>query len=245
MNKIIRKVDRVSTVEEALQLQSLGVEMIGTVIDSDENFNDNRVIPDVTAFEISQRLSSSKFVVELSVKDHFDETLERVEKLGVDYLQPLENRILPLDFQKTLSQKGIGIIYSNIEVSYDDDPSWILSPFLDEYNVDLSYYQIELLGDIENSWHFLQKECPTYSEELQISDINQIAKQHPLLITLDYSPENILDIINFMPQIKGVSMVLGSNPMKNNLHFLQYSKVLEILDLMKQKSSMLSPKRSG
>jgi hypothetical protein len=56
MNKIIRKVDRVSTVEEALQLQGLGVEMIGTVIDSDKKFNDNRVIPDVTAFEISQRL---------------------------------------------------------------------------------------------------------------------------------------------------------------------------------------------
>jgi hypothetical protein len=234
MDTIIKKVDRVSTIEEAIKLQDLGVEIIGMSLSKDPKFNDNRVIKEESAIEIIQVLKSSKSMVEILIKDNLNKTIDMIEKLGVDYVQPLGKQIPPIDFRNELYTKGIGIIYSNIEVSYDDDPSWILSSFVNEDKLNSSYYQIDLLGDIENSWEFIKEECPQYPEELQIDDINNLAKQYPLLITLNFSAENTLEIINFMPNIKGISMILGDGSCRNDIHYCQYSEVLNVLDKLSE-----------
>jgi uncharacterized membrane-anchored protein len=54
---------------------------------------------------------------------------------------------------------------------------------------------------MENSWQFLRTECPQYPEELQIDDINNLAEQYPLLVSLDFSTDNLLQIIKSMPNI--------------------------------------------
>ncbi|MBW4542938.1 MAG: hypothetical protein KME25_00595 [Symplocastrum torsivum CPER-KK1] len=230
MDKLIKKVDRVSTIEEAIQLQDCGVEIISISISGDPKFNDNRVITEEAAIEIRKMLKTSKSVAEILIENNWNKTIDLIEKIGIDYVQPLGNQIPHRDFRKELYKKGIGIIYSNIEASYDDDPSWILSSFVNEDNLNSSYYQIDLLGNMENSWEFFKEECPKYPEELQIHDINELAKQYPLLITLDYSPDNILEIINLMPNIKGITMVLGDDSLRNDIHYFKYSEVLNILD---------------
>jgi hypothetical protein len=230
MGTIIKKVDRVSTIEEAIKLEDFGVEIIGISLSQDQKFNDSRVLSEESAIEIIEVLKSSKSVAEIFIKDDLNKTIDLIEKLEIDYVQPVGNQIPSIEFRKELSKREIGIIYSNIEASYDDDPSWILGRFLDEDNLNSSYYQIDLLGDMENSWKFFKEECPKYPEELQIDDINDLAKEHPLLITLDYSPDNVLEIINFMPNIKGLTMVLGNNSHRNDIHYFQYPEVLNILD---------------
>lgn len=77
---------------------------------------------------------------------------------------------------------------------------------------------------------FLRTECPKYPEDLQINDINNLAEQYPLLITLDFSADNLLQIIQSMPNIKGVSMILGDNPCRNDIHHFQYSEAVKILE---------------
>jgi len=230
MGTIIKKVDRVSTIEEAIKLEDLGVEIIGISLSQDPKFNDSRVLSEESASEIIEVLKSSKSVAEIFIKDDLNKTIDLIEKLEIDYVQPVGHQIPSIEFRKELSKREIGIIYSNIEASYDDDPSWIFGRFIDEDNLNSSYYQIDLLGDMENSWEFFKEECPKYPEELQIQDINELAKQYPLLITLDYSPENILEIINLMPNIKGITMVLGDDSLRNDIHYFKYSEVLNILD---------------
>jgi len=71
--------------------------------------------------------------------------------------------------------QGIGLIYSDLECSYDTDPSWILRSI---HNSDFDFAQIDLLGDIGDSWNFLKEKCPNFPDELQISDINDIAREN-------------------------------------------------------------------
>jgi len=234
MSKIITKVDRVSTVKEAIKFQELDVDIIGISLSKNINFIDNRDIEEDVALEIIKALKKAKSVVEISVNNNFNQILDVIEKLEVDYFQPLGKEILPIDFKKELNKKGVGIIYSDIQVSYDYDPSWILS-HLPSKVINNCYYQIDILGGMENSWQFLRTECPQYPEELQIDDINNLAEQYPLLVSLDFSTDNLLQIIKSMPNIKGVSMILGDKSCRNDIHHFQYSEVVNILE----KSSMI------
>jgi hypothetical protein len=229
MSKIITKVDRVSTVEEAIKLQGLDVDVICISLSKNINFIDSRDIAEGAAFEIIKNLSSAKPAIEIAVNDGLDDVLNIIEKLGANYLQPLGKEILPIDFKNEFSKRGVGIIYSDIHAAHDDDPSWILSHIASKERNNC-YYQIDILGDIENSWEFLRTECPKYPEDLQINDINNLAEQYPLLITLDFSADNLLQIIQSMPNIKGVSMILGDNPCRNDIHHFQYSEAVKILE---------------
>ncbi|MBP0029730.1 hypothetical protein [Roseofilum sp. Guam] len=74
-----------------------------------------------------------------------------------------------------------------LECSYDSDPSWILG---DLHNVKFDFAQIDLLPDVIDSWKFLKEKCPDFPDELQVSDINAIAANKPLLITTDLSAQN-------------------------------------------------------
>lgn len=77
MDKIIKKVDRVSTIEEASKLQDFGVEIIGISLDRDPRFNDNRVIKEDAAIEIIEVLKFSKSVVDILIEDNVNKTIEQ------------------------------------------------------------------------------------------------------------------------------------------------------------------------
>lgn len=224
--KPIVKVDRVSSVEEASELQQLGVNIIGVSFDLDPRFKDVRKIQRELARSIRKCLVSAQLCCELPTID--DETLFLIESCDFDFLQVSNAKIPPLNFRRRLKQLGIGLIYSGIEASYEDDPAWIMSRFEDEKELGASYFQLDLLADIDGSWFFLKEECPRYSEELQIEDIEHIASQYPLLITLDYSCNNIIEIINQVKNIKGISFTLGAIPTHNDFHWFSHTEVIDI-----------------
>ncbi len=233
MNSIIKKIDRVSTIEEATRLEDVGANLIGVPLFKNPRFNDEKIVTEDIAISIRQALKTAKVVGEVIVGRNFSETLKLIRKVGVDFVQPIEHEIPPRQFRDELLKDGIGIIYSNIEATYDDDPSWILSRFLNEAELNASYYQIDLLGNVENSWEFLKEECPRYPEELQIKDINDLAKDNSLLITLNYSTDNILEILDYLPNIKGISMVLGNKCQENDIKCFEFTTVLKILNKLK------------
>ena len=230
METLIKKVDRVCTIQEASQLKELGVDWIGISLSNEEIFNDDRNLTKETAVQIIEFLSFSSCVVEISVSNNLDEIIDFIIKSGIQYVQFSNCRIPSIEMRNKLYDNGIKIIYSGIAASYDDDPSWLLNPFLEERDTkNLSYYQVDLLGSIENSWNFLKFNCPNYEEDLQIDDINELAKVHPLLITLDYSRENINEIIKCFPYIKGITMTLGQNCLRNDIHCFNFHEVCDIL----------------
>ena len=226
--KPIIKIDRVSSVEEAVELQQLGANIITVSFDLDPKFRDTRKISKNLASFIRKGLISAQLGCELS--NFNEDTLLLVESCGFDFVQVPNTKIPSLDFRRKLTELNIGLIYSGIEASYEDDPTWILSRFENESELGASYFQLDILADMDNSWSFLKEECPKYPEELQIEDIKQIAYQYPLLITLDYSHKNIIEVISSFQNIKGISFTLGTMPTRDDFHWFDYAKVINILN---------------
>ena len=232
MQNIIKKVDRVSSINEALELQDLGVNIIGVSMNDIAIYSDNRALNLKSVFQIKNVLQTSKLAIEIPT--NYPDIISLIDEIGTDYIQILGNEILPIGIRRELKLKGVGIIYSGIEASYEDDPSWIMSKYKDIEELNASFYQIDLLGDIENSWKFFKTESPHYPEELQILDIVNIGKKLPLIITLDFNKENIFEIISSLSSVKGVALTLSESPNRNDIHCFDYPVVLDVLNSIKR-----------
>lgn len=228
MSKII-KVDRVASVQEALELQKLNVDIIGVTLNENNLYSDNRVLDFESALSIGKKLDSSKLSLELPSNGYKD-ILKNVEMSKVSYIQVPQNVKLTIEEIEFLSKKNIGVIYSGIEASYEDDPAWILSQYTSSQNSDVSFYQIDLLSDMENAWEFLKNESPLYPNELQINDILSLGNMYPLIISLDFNKENINEIIHNFSSVKGFVFVLSEKSNRDDIHFFSYSFVSRILD---------------
>ena len=241
MKTILKKVDRVKDINEAIQLEKLGVEFIGVSLIDDPRFTDNRKVSEETALSIRNAVKKSTLVGEISLNGDSEQVLSLIKKIDFDYVQVWENQIIPEEFKQELSKLNIGIVYSNIEASYEDDPSWILDDSNIFQKINSTFFQVDLLGDMKNSWNYLKQEAPNYyDEELQIEEINCLAEQYPLFITLDYTPVNVLDIISKLSAIKGITMTIAKSSQRNDIHYFNYLTILDILYKLKRENILVS-----
>ncbi|MBP0011369.1 hypothetical protein, partial [Roseofilum sp. Belize Diploria] len=151
------KVDRVSSVAEVETLQRLGVNAISISLSSDRKFKDRRTLSKKEAYLIKDKIEkNTSFIGSLSINS-YQEMIELATDLEFDYIQLSsiqQSKILPNEVYQELKIQGIGLIYSDLECSYDTDPSWILRSI---HNSDFDFAQIDLLGDIGDSWNFLKE----------------------------------------------------------------------------------------
>ena len=241
MNNLVKKVGRVKSVDEAVMLEKLGANLIGFSLSHNFKFEDKRIVTKETVLSIQKTLKKAKTFVEISLENSDTYSIIKLaEKLNFDYIQPVGQTIPPLTLRETLSKENIGIIYSNIEVSHDEDPTWILSRYQDEKNLNASFFQIDLLPEYQNSWHFLNNESPEYPEEIQIEDISELGIENPLLLTLNFNPDNIFNIFEKIPSIRGISMEIGNTPTRNDFHYFKYFEVIEILRRLQERNTILN-----
>lgn len=230
MKKIIKKVDGVKSIAEALELQKLGVDLIGVSINSNLIFGDDVIVDKQIIIAIKGGLEQSKLVGCISMNFEEEAMLALIDEVGFQYIQFIGLILPSIYFRKELGKRKIRVIYSGIMASYDDDPSWILSRYEDESDLNVLYYHVDLLGYVEDSWDFWKNISPQYKDQLQIADINELALKFPLLITLDFSVENIHQIIDQIPTVKGISMMITEEFERNDVHFFSYSSVIAILE---------------
>ena len=240
MNKFIKKVSRVKSITEANLLEESGANLIGVCLSNNFKFDDERIVTEETALSISKVLKEAKIFGELCIDDETNYIIKLVKRLNLDYVQPIGQSIPSSELREALAEENVGIIYSNIEVSHNEDPSWILSRYSDEKNLNLSFFQIDLLPEYKYSWQFLTEESPEYPEEIQIDDIDELGKENPLLLTLDFNPNNVLDILRRISSIKGIGMEIGNSPKRNDFHHFNYSEATEVLEKLQEESVILN-----
>lgn len=227
--KPLVKVDRISSIEEALHLQQLGVDIISICLTPEPRFQDSRYVSQYVADEINNLLIDSRLCCELeSVNTHVD----LIQNHRFDYIQCPERTPLNPQSKKVLKEADTGIIYSGIQACHDDDPNWIVNPIENEQTFYKRFFQIDILPDVNNSWNFLKTESPKYEECLQIKDINALAYEFPLIISVDFQPDNIKDVLDYFPNIKGISFTLGENPTRDDFHWISYSELITILNVL-------------
>lgn len=233
--KKLTKVDRVKTVGEALELQDLGVDIIGVSVNNISVYSDNRVLTLDSIYTISNALKKAKLAVEIPAD--YDDLPKLIDKIRPSYIQISEQTLLSVDKARELQKKDVGIIYSGIEASYDDDPSWILSRYTDGIMLNTSFYQLDLLGDVKNAWDFFKMEIPKYPDELQIIDIVNVGNQFPLIISLDFQKNNVREIVQRIPSIQGICLPLSEKSSREDIHYFNYQSVLEILKELQEQNS--------
>ena len=237
MLKPIIKIDRVTTVKEALELENLGVDFIVVQLSDDPRFTDNRNVSINTALDIKQSLKRAKLVWWFWIEDNYDYALDIINKIWLKYIQQETHWKLPNDLRKILKKKWINFIYSNIVASYEDEQSWILDryKFKDRDYWTPMFYDVDLLWDMGNSRYFLKNESPLYKDELlQIEEIRNLTKDDSLLITFDYNIENIKEILENFPDTKWISMTIVDNePIENDIHYFRYKEIVNILKYIK------------
>lgn len=99
--------------------------------------------------------------------------------------------------------------------------------------INLSFFQVDLFGHVENSWHFMTTESPLYPDEIQIGDVNELANEYPLFIILNFNKENIKNVIDTFSTVKGFSIILGDSPSRNDIHCFNYEETVSLIKQIK------------
>jgi hypothetical protein len=227
--KPLIKVDRVKSFKEALELQDLNVDIITPCLLLDPRFDDGRETTLNEFILMRKLLTKVKLCHELDLQET---DYSQSEDIKADFIQIFKNRIPSDDFLSKFKDSNSSFIYKSIGASYDDDPAWIISEIEQIEIPNISYFQLDLLNDINDAWNFFKNECPSYEDELQINDVNKIAFNYPLIISLDFSPTNIVEIISFLPNVNGLNFTLGSNPKRDDFHWLSYPDLLDTLKIL-------------
>ena len=221
MTKVI-KVDRVQSVSEAVRLEKAGANIISVSLAKNSRFDDTRDITTETALAIKQSLINAKYVAEVNFNWEIAQIIELAKNIGFDYLQPNDRNVPDENCLRSLAAEGIKIVYPYIEVSHDSDPDWIFSRFENKKKLNAAYFQLDVFSDYsDDAWKFIKYESPEYPEEFQIEDIDRLAQERPLLISFNYSEQNIVEIFNTFSNIKGISLVLADS-IKWSLHHFDY-----------------------
>lgn len=223
------KVDRVCSVSEAVTVEEFGSRMVGVALDADPRFADERAVPVELAGEIGKALSRAKFLLEVDFRDDPIDALRRAEALQPDLVQPITGAVPPADVRAALSRAGIGIVYAGIEIAHDDDPSWVLSRYTDTPDLGAALFQVDVLPEYRNSWEFLRDESPEFEDEFQLDDLNALGRTHQLVASLNFTPQNVPEIIAALPGVHGVALTLADHATRQDLHFLRHDAALEVL----------------
>jgi hypothetical protein len=105
--KPIVKVDRISSVEEAIQLQQLSVDVIGISLTPDYKFQDCRYLSLDTVDEIRSVLKDSRLCCEL---ESVNDSLDLINSHRFNLIQCSERTILNSKSKKILEEAKIGLM---------------------------------------------------------------------------------------------------------------------------------------
>ncbi|MBL7257244.1 hypothetical protein [Paractinoplanes lichenicola] len=233
MTNDLIKVDRIRSADEAVALEKAGVALLGVDLTPDPRFADNREITVEQADEIGRRLSTAALVPVLDLNDDPARVLRIAQAVRAPLVRSARRAVPPADVRARLSDAGIGIVFGGIEIAHDDDPGWILSDFTDEENLEVAYFQADVLPEYSGSWSFLRDRSPEYEDEFQIADLNDLAAAHPLLIGLDFTPDNVHEIVGALPQVSGLLFTLAESARHGGVRFHSYAETLNTLQALR------------
>jgi hypothetical protein len=230
-NKLVN-VGRVRSVAEATALEDLGVDLIGVAVDPDPRFDDNRTVTVEEAAAIGARLARSALVVTLRLGEDADHTLRIVAATGARLVQQVTAAIPPAGVRAALREAGVGIAYGGIEISHDDDPSWVFSRYADVPELEAAYFHTDVLPEYRDSWAFLRENSPEYPDEFQIADLEDLAAEYPVLVGLDFTPANIREIADAVPSARGLALTLAERATRGDARFHTYADAVRAIEAL-------------
>jgi hypothetical protein len=209
----LMKVERVSSLAEARRFEELGAGIIGVALrpeHGDRLFDDARSLSPETAAQIAQGLARARLALTLPDQADPPAILDLARRIGAAYVEAPIFDLPGPEFRAALAAAGVGLVVSRITASHDEDPGWLLGPVLELADPNLARAEIELLADHDDAWKFLTEESPAFPDELQLADIDALARQMPLFVSINAGPATCAPIVDALPSCRGLSFTLGT-----------------------------------
>lgn len=225
----IIKVDRVKTLDELKELHNCNVDIIGIDLGEDSTlFCDERTLSTNEALRIVKEIKGTKLAIWASLEN--PNLISVLEDVRPDYLQISVNELrMPSNLEKLkVLLPQTKIIYADIRVSFDDDPSWVLSMIPLWARQKDSIYQIDFFGDMEGSWDQVSGE-PEYVEEFNLNDVKTLCNDYRVIGSMDYNENNLDEILKTVPELSGVAFILAENANIDDFHFFSFERTKELL----------------
>jgi hypothetical protein len=228
-NKLI-KVDRVRSAEEAAGLEALGADLIGVALAPDPRFSDDRTVTVEQAAAIGGALQRATLVTAMELGRDPDRVLRTVAATRAGMVQPITGAIPPAAVRAALGDAGVGIAYGNIEIAHDDDPGWVFSAYAGTPDLNASLFHADVLPEYRESWAFLRDRAPEYAEEFQIADLDELGRERPLVVGLDFTPGNVQEIVGALPGVRGIALTLAGQGRRGDVRFHRFADAVRVLE---------------
>jgi hypothetical protein len=228
-NKLI-KVDRVRSAEEAAGLEALGADLIGVALAPDPRFSDDRTVTVEQAAAIGGALQRATLVTAMELGRDLDRVLRTVAATRAGMVQPITGAIPPAAIRAALGDAGVGIAYGNIEITHDDDPGWVFSAYAGTLDLNASLFHADVLPEYRESWAFLRDRAPEYAEEFQIADLDELGRERPLVVGLDFTPGNVQEIVGALPGVRGIALTLAGQGRRGDVRFHRFADAVRVLE---------------
>ena len=222
------KVDRVGSAGEAAELEALGAGLVGVSLAPDPRLADDRTVSVDQAVAIGQALDRSTLVAAMELGRDPEAVLRVVALVGAGMVQPITGAIPPIEVRTALRDTGVGIAYGNVEVSHDDDPSWVFSAYADVPDLNAALFHLDVLTEYRESWAFLRDRSPEYPQEFQVGDLDELGLTRPV-VGLDFRPDNVREIIDALPNVRGIALTLGGQGRRSDVRFHHYADAVRVL----------------
>ncbi|MFI7546704.1 hypothetical protein [Actinoplanes sp. NPDC049599] len=228
-NRLI-KVDRVGSAAEAARLETLGADLVGVSLGTDPRFADDRTVTVEQAAVIGGVLERATLVAAMELAGDPGRVLRTVSATRAGMVQPITGAVPPADVRAALSDAGVGIVYGNLEIAHDDDPGWVFSAYTDVPDLNAVLFHADVLPEYRSSWAFLRDRAPEYEEEFQIADLNELGRERPLAVGLDFTPDNVREIADALAEVRGFALTLAGQGRRGDVRFHSYPAALEVLE---------------
>lgn len=160
-------------------------------------------------------------------------------KNGIEYLE-VTDRLFSPDFDacqerlKRVTQSGLKIIFSGLEWDLEFVPA---APFETSTLAALdliSYFQIEFNTDYTNSWWLYKNQLSTGNPHvISLCQFQEMTQKYPIMLSVDYNNQNVMDIVNSLPDLKGINLSLHSHN-----HYYEHTQsldqIIQILEILKR-----------
>lgn len=231
---MLSKVDRANSLDEISRLEEAGVDLISFDIafpGSKLAIEDGRSLDPSRALEICVKVRKARTVAMLDFVGPEPEWIRSNAEVfsSFDYVQATSHQLGYEGVRSAVQGAGRPVICSQIDADYDRDPSWVREEMESPSHAGLEYYEIQVLTGVRNSWRNLREESPKHEEDLQVSDLRSMSLDYPLFFALDFTPENVEEILKAFPQLKGWTITLGGGLESSLRHFHARERAIEVL----------------
>ncbi|HZH17753.1 MAG TPA: hypothetical protein VE057_25590 [Archangium sp.] len=224
---LVIHVHGVASPEEAEQLESLGVDLMGVVVGERAA---GRVIAREDAHAIAGRLKRARLCVELLGEASLLEP-EAARRMGVQVVQVPWDMEVPQAWRQALAQASIEWALLRVPADEDDDPAWVRTRMEEAGPPPPAWTQVEICPSIENGWRVIR--MPN-ENELDARDLNSLAAKFPVLFSVSMPLGEVQEIRRALHHARGFSFTLadkrGEAPGAHHVTLEQLRELLKRFD---------------